>query len=134
MPRFRLDTKNNELQLWFLKKGLRDVCMIVRNKCACRQSVNFACSAHVPVCTGLLAANSVLCIWWVGADRLGGSAYGRCVLKIASRLVSDWWVGRKISDCKCNFRAFQIELDNLPAYRTKRFSSQKVTGLGRFVV
>ena len=34
-------------------------------------------------------------------------------LKLASRLLSDGWVGLNTSCCRCHFRAFQLELDNL---------------------
>ena len=32
---------------------------------------------------------------------------------VASHLVPDGWVEIKISDCRCHFRTFQLELDNL---------------------
>ena len=39
-------------------------------------------------------------------------------LKSASRLLPDRWVEVKISDCRCHFRAFQLELNTLD---TKKF-------------
>ena len=39
-------------------------------------------------------------------------------LKFTSRLLPDGWVELKISGCRCHFRAFQLELDNLG---TKQF-------------
>ena len=34
-------------------------------------------------------------------------------LKVASRLLPNGWIQLKISGCRCHFRAFQLELDNL---------------------
>ena len=61
-------------------------------------------------------------IWWI-------------FLKSASRLLPNGWVELKISGYRCNFRAFQLELDNLGTVpRALKLRSSVVKKLWSFVV
>ena len=50
---------------------------------------------------------------WDGVVQVGQVPGLGIFLKSASRLLPDGWVGLEIFGCRCDFRAFQLELDIL---------------------